>query len=75
MGEVKELQRLARCFRENLDKYIKNNNFEVGSDVLNAINAFIGIDPNNLKPAGEEREEDLKQAIIAVKTVKEIIED
>lgn len=75
MSEVKELQRLARCFRENLDKYIKNNNFEVGSDVLNALNAFISIDTSNLKPTGEDKEEDLKQAIIAVKTVKEIIED
>lgn len=75
MGEIKELQRLAKCFRENLDKYINNNSFEVRSDVLETLDAFIGIDPNSMKPTGEDREEDLKQAIIAVKTVKEIIED
>ncbi len=75
MGEVKELQRLATCFRENLDKYIKNNSFEVRSDVLEALDTFISIDPNNLKPTGEDKEEDLKQAVIAVKTVQEVIED
>lgn len=74
MGEVKELQRLARCFRENLDKYINNNNFEVESDVLEALDAFINIDTNSLKPTGKDREEDLKQAIIAVKAVKEVLD-
>ena len=73
--EVKELQRLAKCFRENLDKYINNDNFEVRSDVLEALDAFISIDTSTLKPTEEEREEDMKEAILAVKTVKEVIED
>ena len=73
--EVKELQRLAKCFRENLDKCINNDNFEVRSDVLEALDVFISIDPNSLKPTEEDREEDLKQAVLAVKTVKEVIED
>ena len=74
IGEVKELQRLAGCFMENLDNFINNNNFEVSNDVLNALDEFIHIDLNTLKPNEKEREEDIRQIGMAVYALEEVIE-
>ena len=74
IGEVKELQRIAGCFRDNLDDFINNNNFEVGNDVLKALDDFIQIDLSTLKPTEEEREKDIQQAMMAVYAVEEVID-
>ena len=71
LNEIKELQRLARCFQDNLDKYINNNNFEVGSDVLSELDAFIHIDTNSLQLSEEERENEIQSAINMLKAVEE----
>ena len=74
IGEVKELQRLAGCFRENLDNFINNNNFEVSNDVLNALDEFIHIDLDTLKPNEKEIEEDIQQVRMTVYALEEVIE-
>ena len=75
IGEIKELQRLAGCFRDNLDGFINNNNFEVSDDVLNALDEFIQINLDTLKPNEKEREEDIQQVRMAVYAVEEVIDD
>ena len=72
--EVRELQRIAKCFRENLDDFINNNNFEVSNDVLNALDDFIQIDLSTLKPNEKEREDDIQQAIEAIYAIEEVLE-
>ena len=70
--EVKDLQKIAECFRENLDKFINNNEFEVNNDVLKTLDDFIQIDINNLKPTGAFKEENIQQAIEAINAIKEV---
>ena len=70
--EVKDLQKIAECFRENLDKFINNNEFEVNNDVLKTLDDFIQIDINNLKPTGDFKEENIQQAIEAINAIKEV---
>lgn len=72
-NEVKELQRIAKCFRENLDKFISNNSFEVSNDVLKALGDFIQIDVTTLRPTGEAKEEDIQQAIDAINAIEEVM--
>ena len=73
-NEVRELQRIARCFRDNLDDFINNDNFEVSDDVLNALDEFIQIDLSILKPTETQIEEDIKQARMAAFALEEVIE-
>ena len=71
INEIKELQRLARCFQDNLNRYINNNNFEVGDDVLSALDNLINIDTNNLQLSEEERENEIQSAINMLNAVRE----
>ena len=73
-NEVRELQRIAGCFRDNLDNFIRNNSFEVSHDVLNALDEFIQIDLSILKPTEQEKEDNIQQAIEAIYAIEEVME-
>ena len=73
-NEVRELQRIAGCFRDNLDDFISNNSFEVSNDVLKALDEFIQIDLSVLKPTEKEREKEIQEAIKTVYAIEEVME-
>ena len=53
--EVKELQRIATVFRNNLNNYINNNDFEVSDEVIKNLDDFIKIDINDIRLNDEEK--------------------
>ena len=73
-NEVRKLQGIAKSFRENLEKFISVDSFEVSNDVLKALDDFIQIDTDTFKLTDKERKEDIQQVTEAISAIKEVIE-
>lgn len=68
--EVRELQRIAKLFRNNIENYIINNNFEINKEAIEKLDNFIQIDIDNIKLNEEEKEENTQKAISTVNMIK-----
>lgn len=68
--EAKELQRYARVFRDNIENYVNNNNFEVSEEVIKNLDDFIQIDVCSLRLNDQEKEDNLQKAIDTVNMIK-----
>ncbi|MBR2207791.1 MAG: hypothetical protein IJ859_03185 [Synergistaceae bacterium] len=73
-NEVRKLQGIAKSFRENLEKFISVDSFEVSNDVLKALDDFIQINADTFRLTEEEKKEDIRQITEAINAIKEVIE-
>lgn len=61
--EVRELQRIARVFMNNIESFITSDNIEISEETIKCLDDFINIDIDSIKLNDQEKERCIKKVL------------